>query len=47
MHGFEEQCVAIHQASGVVVVRLGASKEVVLRWDKVQFYKDVFAAVKV
>jgi len=46
MHGFEEQCVAIHPGSGVVMVRLGASKEVVLKWDKVRFYQQVFAAVK-
>ena len=38
---------AIHQKSGVVMVRLGASKEVVLSWDKVKFYKDVFSSVKV
>jgi len=46
MHGFEEQCVAVQRARGVVMVRLGASKEVVLRWDKVGFYQQVFSAVK-
>lgn len=46
MHGFEEQCVAINPERGVVLVRLGATKEVVLKWDKPKFYKEVFQAVK-
>jgi CubicO group peptidase (beta-lactamase class C family) len=45
MHGFEEQCIAINPLRGIVLVRLGASKEVVLKWDKPAFYSAVFAAV--
>ena len=45
MHGFEEQSVAITPAHGVVLVRMGATKEVVLRWEKAEFYRGVYATV--
>jgi CubicO group peptidase (beta-lactamase class C family) len=46
-HGFEEQLVAMVPSKGVVVVRMGASKEVVLRWEKekVRFYRGVMDAI--
>ena len=49
MHGFEEQMIAINQGSAdgtkppFVLIRLGASKEKVLNWNKDQFYRDIFA----
>jgi len=45
MHGFEEQCVAITPSKRVVVVRLGASKELVLKWNKTAFYGGVYATI--
>ena len=45
MHGFEEQVVAIDPANDAVIVRLGATKEVVIRWDRAAFYARVFDAV--
>jgi CubicO group peptidase (beta-lactamase class C family) len=46
-HGFEEQLVAMVPSKGVVMVRLGASKEVVLFWEKekVRFYRGVMDAI--
>jgi CubicO group peptidase (beta-lactamase class C family) len=45
-HGFEEQAVAMVPSKGLVVVRLGASKEVVLRWEerKIALYRGVVDA---
>jgi CubicO group peptidase (beta-lactamase class C family) len=44
-HGFEEQLVAMVPSKGVVMVRLGATKEVVLSWEKEEFYSAVLAAL--
>ena len=51
MHGFEEQAVIIHQGEpktgkpSFVLVRLGATKEKVLKWDKSKFYRDIFDSI--
>ena len=46
-HGFEEQLVAMVPSKGVVMVRLGASKEVVLFWEKekTSFYRGIMDAI--
>ena len=41
---FEEQLVAVVPSKGVVMVRLGATKEVVLKWERPAFYSAVLAA---
>ena len=47
-HGFEEQMVAMIPSKGVVMVRLGASKEVVLMWEKekVKFYRGIMDSIR-
>ena len=51
MHGFEEQMIAINQGdegtsqSSFVLVRLGATKEKVVNWNKDKFYSDVFGTI--
>ena len=44
-HGFEEQLVAVVPSKDAVLVRLGATKESVLSWEREAFYKAVLAAV--
>ena len=44
MHGFEEQLVAIVPSKDVVMVRMGATKEVVISWNRPEFYSGVLAA---
>ena len=46
-HGFEEQLVAMAPKKGLVMVRLGASKEVVIRWEKekIALYRGVMDAI--
>ena len=44
-HGFEEQLVAIVPAKDVVLIRLGATKEVVLKWEKERFYTEVMNSI--
>jgi CubicO group peptidase (beta-lactamase class C family) len=46
-HGFEDQMVAMVPSKGVILVRLGATKEVVIDWAeaKVALYRGVLAAI--
>ena len=46
MHGFEGQAVVIAPSVNTVIVRMGATKEVVVKWDKERFYRTLFAAIK-
>jgi hypothetical protein len=46
MHGFEGQAVVIAPSRNTVLVRMGATKEVVLKWDKEAFYRTLFTAIK-
>ena len=45
--GFESQNVVIQPDRDVVLVRLGATKEVLpwTKWDKVEFFKTIFDAI--
>jgi CubicO group peptidase (beta-lactamase class C family) len=43
-HGFESQMVAVVPSKRLVVVRLGATKEVVLSWDRTAFYSELVGA---
>ena len=45
--GFESQNVVIQPDRDVVLVRLGATKEVLpwTKWDKVAFFKTIFDAI--
>ena len=42
MKGFEDQVVAISPESQTVVVRLGATKPVVIKWDQEKFYTELY-----
>lgn len=44
-HGFEEQMLAIVPSKDTVVVRLGATKEVVLKWQKPEFYSAILNTI--
>eukprot|EP00501_MAST-03F_sp_TOSAG23-6_P000160 GSMAST32.ASY1.ANO1.163.1 assembled CDS len=44
MHGFESQMIAIVPSKDLVVVRLGCTKEVVLNWDRIEFYSTIVDA---
>ena len=45
MHGFEEQSIAITPAHKIVLLRMGATKEVVLSWNKTAFYRGVYRTI--
>ena len=47
MKGFEDQIVAIHPESKTVVVRLGATKPVVVSWEQEKFYTQVYQCLNV
>tara|TARA_B100000795_G_scaffold268690_1_gene256220 strand:- start:431 stop:1918 length:1488 start_codon:yes stop_codon:yes gene_type:complete len=42
MKGFEDQIVAIHPEKKSIIVRLGATKPVVIKWNEEKFYKDLY-----
>ena len=47
MKGFEDQVVAIHPESQTVVVRLGATKPMVIQWEQEQFYTELYQCLNV
>lgn len=44
-HGFEEQVIAIVPSKDVVLIRFGSTKEVVLQWQKPEFYASVLRTI--
>eukprot|EP00941_MAST-03F_sp_MAST-3F-sp1_P002350 g2350.t1 len=41
MHGFESQMIGIVPQKKIVLVRMGATKEVVVKWNRVEFYSEI------
>jgi CubicO group peptidase (beta-lactamase class C family) len=44
-HGFEEQVVAIVPSKDTVLIRFGSTKEVVLQWQKPEFYAAILDTI--